>query len=248
MKNKYRAIWISDLHLGTRGCKSDYLNSFLKHNSSEYLYLVGDIIDGWRLRSKWYWPQEHNNVIRKVLNKSKKGTEVIYITGNHDEFIRPYVTFGLNFGNVKILNSTVHESLDGRKLWVVHGDAFDGVTRYHKWVAILGDHAYNLLLWSNRHLNYFRAKFGLGYWSLSKYLKQKAKEAVNFIYKFEEAISFETKKRGYDGVICGHIHHPEIKKINDVMYYNDGDFVESCSALVENYDGTFEIIYWHRTD
>lgn len=244
---KYKTIWISDLHLGTRGCRSDLLLSFLKNNDAETLYLVGDILDGWRLKSKWYWPQEHNDVIKSILKKSKKGTRVVYVTGNHDEFLRPYVSFGLTLGNIEIVNSVVHQTVDGKKLWVVHGDAFDGVTRYHKWVALLGDHAYNFLIWLNRHFNYFRAKFGFGYWSLSKYLKHKTKEAVNFIFKFEDAISNEAKNRGYDGVVAGHIHHPEIKELNGVLYCNDGDFVESCSALVEDFNGNLKIVFWNES-
>lgn len=243
MTKKYRTIWISDLHLGTRGCKIDYLLDFIKNNESEYLYLVGDIIDFWRLRVSLYWPQSHNDFIQKILRKARKGTKVIYILGNHDESLKDFSP--LNLGeNVFMMNEIVHMTADGKRLWVVHGDAFDGITRYHKWLAFMGDHAYTFLLWVNTYLNKVRKYIGKDYWSLSAYLKHKAKTAVSFINEFEKALSHECKARKYDGVICGHIHHAEIKKINDVDYYNTGDFVESCTALVEHYDGKIELIKW----
>ena len=241
---QYRSIFISDVHLGTRGCKAEYLLSFLKQNECENLYLVGDIIDGWRIRSKFYWPQSHNNVIRRILTKAKRGTNVIYVTGNHDEFLRNWVSFDLNVGDIKIVNHAVHESADGKNYWVIHGDSFDGITRYHKWLAILGDHAYAALLTINIWFNWIRRKCGFGYWSLSSFVKQKAKQAVNFIHNFEDSVIGEAINRGYDGVICGHIHKENIKDVNGKIYMNCGDWVESCTAIVEHNDGKFEVIRW----
>lgn len=240
---KYRAIWISDIHLGTSGCKAEYLNDFLKNIETEYLYLVGDIIDCWRLKTKFYWPSEHNKFIQKILKKAKKGTKIIYIPGNHDEVFRNYV--GLNFGGILLEEEVIHETKKGLKFLVIHGDKFDVVTRYHKWLAYFGDHSYTFLLWINTYFNrYIRKKiFKLPYWSLSKFIKLKAKQAVSFISSYEESIASEAKKRNVDGVICGHIHHPEIKIMNGILYCNDGDWVESCSALVEHLDGELELIY-----
>ena len=238
---KYRTVFISDTHLGTRGCKSIELLAFLKEVKCEYLFLVGDIIDGWRLKSSFYWHESHNEIIKDILKKSKKGTKVTWVLGNHDDFLRPYIEHFDEFGNINIVNETEHRMGD-KNFWVVHGDDFDGITRYHKWVAVLGDYGYTILLWANRHFNKFRAFFNLGYWSLSAYLKHKVKSAVNFIFEFESALVHETKKKGYDGVVCGHIHHPEIREVDGILYCNDGDWVESCSAIVEK-DGNLEIIY-----
>jgi len=248
VKPHYRSIWISDIHLGTRGCQAKYLDNFLTSIKCDNLYLVGDIIDGWNMsRGPSYFPQEHVDILRKFLNKARKGTKVFYVVGNHDEFLRKYLDFleDKDFGNLEIADEFVHETADGRKLWVLHGDLYDGVTRYHKWVSHMGDIAYNLLLALNSAYNYFRAKFGMGYWSLSAYLKHKVKGAVEFICSFEDAVANECKKRGHDGVVCGHIHHAEIKDLNGVTYYNDGDWVESCTALVEDFDGNIEIVQWH---
>lgn len=242
--NRYRTIWVSDVHLGTRGCKADYLIDFLKNNDCETLYLVGDIIDGWRMRRGVYWPQSHSNVIRRVLTKAKRGTDVIYIAGNHDEFLRDYLEWDLHFGNIEIHNEYVHETIDGKKLWVIHGDQFDQIAKYAKWLAFLGDYAYSVLLWSNIWFNKARRIFGFSYWSLSSYLKNKTKQAVNFVGRFENAVAHECVKKGYDGVVCGHIHKAEIREIEKIIYCNDGDWVESCSALVENFDGSLEIVKW----
>lgn len=238
----YRAIWVSDVHLGTRGCQAALLIDFLREIESEYLYLVGDIIDGWSLKRRFYWHQTHNDVIQKVLRKARKGVKVIYIPGNHDEMMRDYVD--LQFGGITVLRDCVHEMVDGRKFLVCHGDDFDVITKYHRWLALLGDWAYNVLLNVNTWLNIVRRHMGLPYWSLSAYLKQRAKKAAEFIGHFEEALAEEARRRGLDGVICGHIHHAEIRKIQDITYCNDGDWVESCTALVEHYDGKLEILRW----
>lgn len=243
--SRYRSIWISDTHLGTRGCKAEYLLDFLKHTQSEKLYLVGDIIDGWRLRRSWYWNDTQTAVIQEILKKTRNGTEVIYVPGNHDEVLRDYL--GLIVGGVKVRDLVEHETADGRRFLVIHGDQFDGVVRYAKWLALLGDWAYNLLLWMNDHFNKARKLLGMPYWSLSAYLKHKVKNAVEFISCFEEAVAHEAKKRKADGVICGHIHHPEIRQIDGILYCNDGDWVESCTALIEEADGRMEIIHWADT-
>lgn len=239
---RYRAIWISDVHLGTRGCKAEMLLDFLRRTESEYLYLVGDIVDGWRLKRSWYWVQSHNDVVQKVLRKARKGTKVIYVPGNHDEGIRQFGD--MQFGGISVVQEAVHETVDGRKFLVIHGDQFDTVVKYAKWLAHLGDYAYNLLLSLNHWLNVVRRRFGLKYWSLSAFLKHKVKNAVEFIGRFEEMIAAEAGKRGVDGVICGHIHHPQMRRIGDILYCNDGDWVETCSALVEHSDGRLEILDW----
>lgn len=239
---RYRAIWISDIHLGTRGCKADFLIDFLRWNESKHLYLVGDIIDGWQLRKSWYWKQSHNDVVQKILRKSRKGTNVTYISGNHDEVLRQFV--GMAFGEIQIVDEAVHETLDGRRLWVTHGDMFDGVIQHAKWLAYLGDSLYTVILKLNQYFNQIRHRFGLSYWSLSQYLKHKVKNAVNFITAFEEALTNEARRRGFDGVVCGHIHKPEIREINGILYCNDGDWVESLSALVETNTGELKIVYW----
>lgn len=239
---RYRAVFISDLHLGTPGCQAEALIDFLKHHSSEALYLVGDIIDGWQLRRRWYWPQSHNDVIQKLLRRARKGCRVIYVPGNHDEFARHFL--GHHFGGIEVLEEAVHHTADGRKLWVIHGDYFDAVVQCAKWLAYVGDNLYEFSLRLNRHLNSLRARMGLPYWSLSKYLKHRVKRALNFITAYEEAVATEACKRGLDGVVCGHIHRAEMRMINGVLYCNDGDWVESCSALVEHHDGRLEIIEW----
>ncbi|MEW6203965.1 MAG: UDP-2,3-diacylglucosamine diphosphatase [Pseudomonadota bacterium] len=243
--NKYRTIWISDIHLGTPGCQADALLHFLKHNESDTLYLVGDIIDGWQLRKSWFWPQSHNDVIQKVLRKARKGTQVVFIPGNHDEAARQFA--GMTFGDIPIMENAVHVTADGKRLWVVHGDEFDQVVRYAKWLAYLGDTLYNFALTLNRVLNNIRIKLGYPYWSLSQFLKQQVKNAVNFILEFEHALIHEAKHRGYDGVVCGHIHKAEIKEVDGLLYCNDGDWVESLTALVEHPCGKLEIVHWpHR--
>jgi len=241
----YRTVFISDIHLGTPGCQADDLLEFLKRDTCDQLYLVGDIIDGWALRRRWYWPQSHNDVIQKLLRKARKGCQVIYVPGNHDEFARQFVNH--HFGGVEVLEEAVHTTADGRKLWIVHGDYFDAVIRCAKWLAYLGDHAYELALKLNRYLNNCRSRLGMPYWSLSAYLKMRVKKALNYVTDFERAVAHEAQRRGYQGVVCGHIHHAEIRDIDGVTYYNDGDWVESLSALVEHEDGRFELLYWPRT-
>jgi UDP-2,3-diacylglucosamine pyrophosphatase LpxH len=250
-KKTWRAIWISDVHLGTRGCKAALLHSFLKAHRCEKLYLVGDIIDGWRIATnKWYWPSEHNRVVRQILRMSEKdNTQVYYITGNHDEFLREYIAeHQFLMGNVRVVDEAYHVTGKGEKVWIVHGDAYDGVTRHHRWVALLGDMGYNFLLWSNRWFNLARRVLRLPYWSLSSAIKHKVKSAVSFIFEFEHTVAKEAQKRGVDGVICGHIHHAEKKKIGAVDYYNCGDWVESCTALVEDELGEIQIVRWAEID
>ena len=239
---RYRSIWISDVHLGTRGCKADLLLDFLKHHESEYLYLVGDIVDGWRLKKSWYWPQAHNDVVQKILRRARKGAKVYYIPGNHDEGARDFI--GLQFGGVKVMEEAIHTTADGRRFLVTHGDQFDAVVKYAKWLALIGDQAYVMLLNVNTGLNWVRRKMGLTYWSVSAYLKHKAKSAVEYIGKYEAALADEARRRAVDGIICGHIHNAEMRPMEGVLYCNDGDWVESCTALVEHDSGTLEIINW----
>lgn len=241
-RQRLRAIFISDLHIGTPGFQADALLEFLKAHSSETLYLVGDIVDGWQLRRRWFWPQSHNDVVQKLLRRARKGCRVIYVPGNHDEFARAFT--GHAFGGVDILQEAVHTTARGQRLWVIHGDHFDGVIQCAKWLAYVGDWLYELTLKINRHLNRLRGRLGLEYWSLSAYLKHKVKKAVNFISDFEVAVAHEARRRGFDGVVCGHIHHAEIRDIEGVLYCNDGDWVESRTALVEHMDGRLEIIHW----
>lgn len=239
---RYRAVFISDLHLGTAGCQAVELLEFLKQHPSETLYLVGDIIDGWQLRRKWFWPQAHNDVVQKLLRRSRKGCKVVFVPGNHDEFARQFD--GHHFGGIEVANEAVHVTADGRRLWVVHGDHFDGVIQCATWLAYLGDNAYGFLLRLNRHLNSLRARLGLPYWSLSQYLKHKVKKALNYVMDFERAVAAEARSRGYQGVVCGHIHRPEMRSIDGTLYCNDGDWVESLSALVEHMDGRLELLHW----
>lgn len=238
----YRAIWISDVHLGTAGCKAEFLLDFLRFNESWELYLVGDIIDGWQLKKNWYWKQSHNDVVQKVLRKSRKGTRVTYVAGNHDEVLRQFI--GMAFGEIRIVNETTHHLLDGRKLWITHGDFFDGIIQHAKWLAYLGDSLYTVILKLNDAFNRTRHRLGMSYWSLSQYLKHRVKNAVSFITEFEQVLVNEARRRGFDGVVCGHIHKAEIRMIDDVLYCNDGDWVESLSALVETHEGELKLIHW----
>lgn len=239
---RFRAIWISDVHLGTAGCQADCLLDFLRHHESEVLYLVGDIVDGWQLRKGWYWPQSHNDVVQKILRKARKGTRVVYVAGNHDEVARQFL--GMRFGDIEIVDEVVHPLLDGRKLWVIHGDLFDGVLQHARWLARLGDTLYTLILNLNKWFNAIRHRMGFSYWSLSQYLKHRVKRAVNFISAFEQAVVGEARRRGYHGVVCGHIHKAEIREVDGLLYCNDGDWVESLTALVETTDGRLQLIHW----
>ena len=238
----YRTVWISDIHLGTRGCKAEFLLDFLKHTRCETLYLVGDIIDGWRLKRSWYWTDAQTEVVQEILRMSRRGTKVVYIPGNHDEALRDYL--GLVMGGVLIQDEATHELADGRRLLVLHGDQFDTVVRYARWLAMLGDVAYTHLLAANTALNAMRRRFGMPYWSLSQYLKHRVKNAVEYISRFEDCVADEARRRGVDGVVCGHIHHAEMRDIDGILYCNDGDWVESCSALVEDKTGALSILYW----
>jgi UDP-2,3-diacylglucosamine pyrophosphatase LpxH len=205
---------------------------------------VGDIIDAWKIQqNKWRWKQSHTNVVRRILGHAKRGTRVVYIAGNHDEFLRPMIPYGFSFGLVEMHNQIEHIGADGRHYLVVHGDLFDGITRLAPWLSFLGDKAYDFILTLNGKFNWFRHKFGFGYWSLSKYLKQRVKKAVDFMFKFEKNLAGYCKKRGFDGVIAGHVHNPEIKLIDGVWYFNDGDFVESVSALCETHEGDWILIH-----
>jgi UDP-2,3-diacylglucosamine pyrophosphatase LpxH len=237
-----RTLFISDVHLGTRGCQADLFLDFLRHYDAETIYLVGDIVDGWRLRRAWYWPQEHNDVVQKLLRKARKGTEIVYILGNHDEFGRHFVP--VSFGGIAVREESVHVTADGRRLLVTHGDLFDGVVQCARWLAFVGDRAYLASLHLNRWLNAVRARLGFPYWSLSQYLKQRVKNAVSYITDFEVALAAAARRRGVDGVVCGHIHKAEIRPIEGVLYCNCGDWVESLTALVEHEDGRLAIVSW----
>jgi len=239
---RVRTVWISDIHLGTPGCQAGPLLDFLRTVECDTLYLVGDIIDGWQLKRSWYWPQAHNDVVQKLLRKARKGTRVIFVPGNHDEFARKYL--GHTFGGVDVAAEAIHELADGRKLWVTHGDHFDGVIQCAKWLAYLGDSAYEFVLKVNHHFNSLRARMGLPYWSLSRYLKLKVKRAVSYVNDFEGAVAREARARGLQGVVCGHIHHAEMRMIDGTLYCNDGDWVESLTALVEQADGQLQILDW----
>lgn len=244
MKLHYESVFVSDLHLATRDCQAEPLNDFLKSITFKKLVLNGDIIDAWRIKqNKWVWFPTHTKVVKSILKHAKNGAEVIYITGNHDEFIRPYIEVSMTLGFIEIMNKYEYIGIDGKRYLVIHGDLFDGIGTIAPWLATLGDKAYDVILRINAHFNWCRRCFGFGYWSLSKYLKHKVKGAVDFIFKFENNLAAYAKKNGYDGVICGHIHHAEIRDIDGITYMNSGDWVESCSALVEHTDGTWEIVY-----
>ncbi|MBA3676438.1 MAG: UDP-2,3-diacylglucosamine diphosphatase [Sphingosinicella sp.] len=242
LRRKYRTIWISDVHLGTRGCNDKLLLDFLDHVDSDTLYLVGDIIDGWRMKKRYYWPERHNAIVRRIMKRAKRGTEVIYIPGNHDEMFRQFS--GMNFGGVRIRKKAVHVTADGRRLLVLHGDEFDAVVMAHRWLAFAGDAAYEFLMKMNFVVNHVRRLLDLPYWSLSQHARHKVKNAVAFISRFEETVAHEARSKKVDGVICGHIHTAEERDFCGVTYYNDGDWVESCTALVEHFSGQMEILHW----
>jgi UDP-2,3-diacylglucosamine pyrophosphatase LpxH len=246
---KFRTVFISDTHIGTPGCNAELLLDFLKSIECETLYLVGDIIDGWQLKKGWYWPAAHNDIVRAILKMAKRGARVVYVPGNHDEVFRDFT--GLHFGDVELLPEDIHITADGRKLLVLHGDQFDNIVLYARWLAFLGDSAYGLLLRSNAAVNWVRRRFGLPYWSLAAHLKKRVKNAVQFISKYEEVVAQAAAERHVDGVVCGHIHSAEIRQFGEITYYNDGDWVESCTALVEHADGRMEILDWaekHRVE
>lgn len=239
---RYRTLFISDVHLGTRGCQSRLLLEFLREVDADTIYLVGDIVDAWRLKQVWYWPQEHNDIVQKLLRKVRKHVRLIYIPGNHDEFLKDYL--GTHFGGVEVASQAIHVGPDGRRYLVVHGDDFDVVVRHARWLAFLGDWAYETALSVSAYVNIVRRHLGLTYWSLSQWAKLKVKNAVNFIGDYEAALVTEAKRQGVDGLICGHIHHPVIHDRLGIRYMNCGDWVESCTALAETYDGEFQLIRW----
>jgi UDP-2,3-diacylglucosamine pyrophosphatase LpxH len=245
-RRKFRTIWISDVHLGTKGCNANLLIDFLDHTDSETMYLVGDIIDGWRLKKKVYWPASHNDIVWRILKRAKRGTRIVYIPGNHDEMVRPFA--GMNFGGVEIARAAFHDTADGRRLMVLHGDEFDTIMLAHRWLAFFGDALYHAAMGLNLWVNAIRRRFGLPYWSLSKAAKHKVKNAVEFISKYEEVVARAAGERGVDGVVCGHIHTADMRDFQHegetVQYYNDGDWVEGCNALVEHFDGRMEILHW----
>jgi UDP-2,3-diacylglucosamine pyrophosphatase LpxH len=237
--NKLRTGWISDLHLGTRGCNAEAVLHFLRSYEFETLYIVGDLLDVWSLRRSRYWPQSHNDVVQKILRKGRKGTRIVYVPGNHDEFLRSYLG---EYGSLTIARRALHETADGRRLLIIHGDELDTVIQNAKWLAYVGDIGYQFLLWLNQPINFLRRRFGLGYWSLSAYAKREVKNAVAFIGAFEQAVVRYARQYQVDGVLCGHIHSAAKREVDGTWYYNCGDFVESCTALVEHYDGSIELL------
>ena len=245
-RRRFRTIWISDVHLGTKGCNAGLLIDFLDHTDSETMYLVGDIIDGWRLKKKLYWPPEHNDIVWRILKRARRGTRIVYIPGNHDEMVRPFA--GMHFGGVEVQRAAFHTTADGRRLMVLHGDEFDTVMLAHRWLAFVGDALYHVAMGLNRWVNAARRKLGMPYWSISKAAKHKVKNAVEFISKYEEVVARAAAERRVDGVVCGHIHTAEHRMISiegrEVEYWNDGDWVEGCNALVEHFDGRMEILHW----
>jgi UDP-2,3-diacylglucosamine pyrophosphatase LpxH len=246
IKAPYKAVFVSDIHLGTRSCKAEFLLKTLKRLSFDEIYMIGDIIDGWKIRRGWYWHQDHTNFLRKIL-KYSKNKRVVYIAGNHDEFLRNFLSHGdLNIGNVEIYDEMVYNSASGKSYLLTHGDNYDIVTRYHKQIAVLGDIGYETLLSFNRHFNWIRRHLGFGYWSLSKFVKNKVKSAVSFITQFEIVVANECQGRGLDGVVCGHIHSAANKYIDNIHYLNCGDWVESCTLIAEDWNGEFHIIEYNR--
>ena len=245
-RRRYRTVWISDVHLGTKGCNAELLIDFLDHVDSDTMYLVGDIIDGWRLKKKFYWPPAHNDIVWRILKRAKRGTRIVYIPGNHDEMFRQFT--GLDFGGVEIRRAAFHDTADGRRLMVLHGDEFDGVMLAHRWLAFVGDALYHFLMGVSRWVNVVRRALDLPYWSLSKVAKHKVKNAVEFISHYEEVVARAAGQRGVDGVVCGHIHTAEHRLFEhdgrSIEYWNDGDWVEGCNALVEHEDGRMEILHW----
>jgi UDP-2,3-diacylglucosamine pyrophosphatase LpxH len=241
-QRRVRSLFISDVHLGTPGCQAERLLDFLRTYSADTIYLVGDIVDGWQLRSSWYWPQTHNDVVQKLLRASRKGTRLIYVPGNHDEFLRDY--YGTHFGGIEVVEDLIHVGADGKRYLVIHGDLFDFVIMHARWLARLGSAAYDLAILINTHFNRIRRALGFTYWSLSKWAKLRVKNAVSYIGQYEDTLAGEARRRGVDGVICGHIHHAIVRNMDGLQYINCGDWVESCTAVVEDFDGRMEIVFW----
>ncbi len=237
-----RTLFISDIHLGSKIAKADFLLDFLREHEAETIYLVGDIVDGWRLRRSWHWPQSHNDVVQKLLRKGRKGARIIYVAGNHDEFLRDFQ--GVHFGGIEVVDDIVHEAADGRRYLVIHGDQFDTIVHNVRWLAYLGDKAYDAAIIVNRVVGRVRRTFGMPYWSFSSWAKVTVKRAVNFISAFQTVVAEQARNRDVHGVICGHIHHAAMEDLGGIHYINTGDWVESCTAVVENFDGTMEILCW----
>ena len=241
-QRRYRSIWISDTHLGWRACEADRLLDFLKHHDADHWYLVGDILDGWALKRSWNWPQSHNDVVQKLLRKVRKGSHVVCIPGNHDEFLHEFSR--LSFGGIMVLPDAMHETADGRRFWVLHGDQFDSVVHYAPWLTVLGNNGYDLMIHVGRFLNHIRRRLGFPEWSLSAYVKGRVKNIVRFVTDYEQAMLREARRHGANGVVCGHIHKAEIRETEGLLYCNTGDWVESCTALAESFDGRMELIHW----
>lgn len=240
---KFRSIFLSDIHLGTRGCQAGRLLDFLREHESEYLFLVGDIIDFWAMNRTIHWSPQQNTLVQKVLRRARHGDQVILIPGNHDEALREYVD--TSFGDIRVVRELIHTAADGRRYLVLHGDEFDQVTRHHRWVAMLGDIAYNFLVRVNAWLSWMRRTLRIpGYWSLAGYAKRRVKRAVSFIFDFEDSVIHAVRERGLDGVICGHIHSAALREVGGLTYINCGDWVDSCTAIVEHADGRMELIEW----
>ncbi|PKO82300.1 MAG: UDP-2,3-diacylglucosamine hydrolase [Betaproteobacteria bacterium HGW-Betaproteobacteria-13] len=242
-EKQVRSIFLSDIHLGTRGCQAERLLDFLRYHESENLFLIGDIVDFWSMSRSIHWTSTQNTVVQKVLRRARKGTQVIFIPGNHDEALREYI--GTTFGDIRLESDWIHETADGRRFLLLHGDEYDQVTRHHRWVAVLGDVAYNALVRINGGLSRIRRRLGIsGYWSLAGYAKRKVKTAVSFIFDFEDSVMHGARERGVDGVICGHIHWASMREVDGLTYVNCGDWVDSCTAIVEHLDGRLELIHW----
>ena len=239
---RVRTLFLSDIHLGSRSAKAEFAIDFLRHHEAERIYLVGDIVDGWRLKRSWHWPQAHNDLVQKLLRQARKGTEIVYIAGNHDEFLRDFQ--GTHFGGIVVADRAIHEGADGRRYLVIHGDQFDAIVHNQRWLAYLGDKAYDLAIQINRVVARVRRATGRPYWSFSSWAKVRVKKAVNFISDFQDVLAQEARRSHVHGVICGHIHHAAIEQIGETCYMNTGDWVESCTALVEHLDGRFEIVTW----
>lgn len=240
----FRTVWLSDIHLGCKDCKAELLLNFLEHNTMDTLYLVGDIVDFWALKQQFRWPEKHNKVLQTLYEKAKCGTRVIYIPGNHDEIIKPYADTVI--GQIEIKQQHIHKTADNKRLLIVHGDDYDGEVCLGKFHAWLGDILYDFILFLNRHVNSYRRKRGFHYWSLASYIKSKVKKANEAIARYRQSLLSEVKRQKLDGVVCGHIHHPEIVEQNGLLYCNDGDWVENCSALTENNNGQLTLVYWTK--
>ena len=238
----YRSVFISDVHLGTRDCRADYLLSFLNSMDCENLYLVGDIVDLWSMKKGIFWNESHNEVIRAILKKSKNGTRVVYLPGNHDEAFREHI--GVTFGDIEIKETCIHETADKRRFYILHGDVFDSAVTCGKFASLFGDHLYDFLLWCNRTVNRVRVRLGMPYWSLANYIKSRVRNALSYIEQYQAAVIHTAKNEGVDGVICGHIHHADVANRDGILYCNTGDWVESCTAITEKHDGEISLVHW----